>query len=59
MEIMDTTLKRLFPYIIILLGLFLLFFLKQAEIAGVFLLVGIVMAIERIWPEKWGTDKKD
>ncbi len=56
---MDTTLKRLFPYIIILLGLFLLFFLKQAEIAGVFLLVGIVMAIERIWPEKWGTDKKD
>lgn len=41
----------------IVLGLFLLFFMGRAEAAGVCLLIGIVMLFERIWPEKWGTEK--
>ena len=45
--------KKLYPYLLILLGLFLLFFIGQAEVAGVCLLIGIVMVIESIWPEEW------
>ncbi len=55
---MNMTLKKLSPCLLILLGLFLLFYLGQAEAAGVCVLVGIVMVIESIWPEKWGEKKK-
>lgn len=54
---MNTTLKDLSPYFLILIGLFILFFMDMAPVAGVFFLLGIVMVIESIWPEKWGTDK--
>ena len=43
---------------LILLGLFLLFYMGMAVYSGVFLLVGIVMTIERIWPEEWEAEKK-
>lgn len=55
---MSTALKNLSPYLLILLGLLLLFFAGQAEVAGVCLLLGIVMVILRIWPEEWGSDKR-
>lgn len=50
--------KRSRPYLLILLGLFLLFYMGMAEIAGVCLLIGIVWVIETIWPEKWGAEDK-
>ena len=53
---MNTTLKKLSPFLLILLGLLLLFFIGKAEAAGVCLLLGIVMVILQIWPEKWGAD---
>jgi len=49
--------KKSKPYLIILLGLLLLFWFNQVIPAGVFLLLGIVMIIESIWPEKWEADK--
>lgn len=51
---MNLTLKSLTPYLIILLGLLLLFLIGQAEAAGVCFVIGIAMVIERIWPEQWG-----
>jgi len=53
---MNSTLKKLSPYLLILFGLFVLFFMGMAEVAIVCFLIGIVMAIENVWPEKWGTD---
>ena len=49
--------KKLYPLLLILFGLFLLFFIGLAEVAGVCILVGIVMIFESIWPEKWEIDK--
>lgn len=40
------------------MGLFLLFWMNQAPAAGVFLTLGIVMILERIWPERWEADKR-
>ena len=54
---MNTTIKKTYPYLLILLGLFILFVMEQAIVAGVLLLLGIVMAVEDIWPEKWDADK--
>lgn len=51
---MSKSLKSFFSYLLLLLGLFLLIFIGQAVPAGVCVLVGIVMIIESIWPEKWG-----
>ncbi len=48
--------KRIIPYILILIGLLLLFFVGQEILAGVCFLIGIVVLLERIWPEKWGSD---
>lgn len=56
---MNTALKKLSPYLLILFGLLLLFFIKQPEAAGVCILVGIVMIIESIWPEKWEAEKRE
>lgn len=50
--------KKLLPYLVLLVGLFLLFYMGMAVYAGVFLLLGIVMVIESIWPEEWETEKK-
>ena len=46
------------PYILILLGLLVLFIIGQPIAAGVCLLLGIVMVLESIWPEKWESDKR-
>ncbi len=51
--------KKIFPYLLILLGILLLLFLGQPIPAGVCFLIGVVVIIERIWPEKWGTDIKE
>lgn len=51
-------LKVSIPYLLILLGLLLLFILSQPIPAGISLLLGVVMIIERIWPEKWEKEKK-
>ena len=45
--------KKLFPYLLILIGIYVLLFIGQPIISGACLLIGIVMIIERIWPEKW------
>lgn len=54
---MTPTSKKLTPYLLILLGLLLLFFISQEEAAGVCILLGLVMIILSIWPEKWEADK--
>lgn len=48
--------KKYYPYLLILLGLLILALTKFAPVAGVCLLLGIVMILESIWPEKWGVD---
>lgn len=50
---MNTALKKTTPFLLLLLGLFMLFMMGNVMIAGVCILLGIVMVIERIWPEKW------
>ena len=45
------------PYMLIFIGLIMLFFLGQPIPAGVFLLLGIVIIFDRIWPEEWKADK--
>lgn len=45
--------KKYYPYLLILLGLFLLLWMNQAPAVGVCLLLGIVIVFEQIWPEKW------
>lgn len=50
--------KRMLPYLLILIGLILLLFVGQAIPAGVCFLLGVVMIFEKIWPEKWDTDKE-
>lgn len=52
-------LKKLSSYILILLGLFILFMIQQPIAAGVCLLLGIVMIFEQICPEKWEANSKD
>lgn len=54
---MNTALKKTTPFLLLLLGLFMLFMMGNVMIAGVCILLGIVMVIERIWPEKWEADK--
>lgn len=54
---MNETLKKFSPYLILLLGLYLLFFLGLAEPAGVLFLISYVIIVESIWPEKWGSDE--
>ena len=56
---MNTKFEKLSPYLLILLGLLLLFFIGQAEVAGVCFLFGLVMIIESVWLEKWGIDGQD
>ncbi len=53
---MSRILKTTSPFLVILFGLFLLFFMDLPMPAGVCILIGVVMIFERIWPEKWGID---
>lgn len=50
--------KRRIPFVLILLGLLLLFFIQPIP-AGVLFLLGIVMIIENKWPEKWDSKKQN
>ena len=51
--------KKLTPYLLILLGLLILLIIGVAPVAGVCILLGIVMIIESIWPEKWEQEKQE
>ncbi len=52
------TMKKVLPYLLLLFGLLFLILLSRPVPAGIFILVGIVCIIEKIWPEKWmGVDK--
>lgn len=46
-------LRKWTPLLINVLGVLLLFILNQPEVAFVCFFFGIVITIERIWPEKW------
>ena len=48
--------KKLLPYLLILLGLLILIIIGQPIVAGVCFLFGIVMIILQIWPEHWEHD---
>lgn len=56
---MNRILTTATPLILFILGLLLLFLLNLPVPAGVVILLGYVMIIERIWPEKWESEKKD
>jgi len=47
--------KKYTPLFIFLLGIFLLSI--NPELAFACFIICIVVIIERIWPEKWGTDE--
>ena len=55
---MNPIFKKLLPYLLILLGLLFLFVIEQAGAAGVCVLLGVVMIIEGICPEKWEADNR-
>ena len=42
--------KKASPYLVLLLGLFSLFYLGKVYVAGVLIILGIVMILERFWP---------
>ena len=46
------------PYFLIVLGLLFLFLIGQEIPAGVCFLIGFVMIIETILPERWESDKE-
>jgi len=53
---MKITLIKSIPYLLILIGIILLLYMSLPIQAGGCLLLGIVMVIEKIYPEKWGDD---
>ena len=56
---MNTLLKKSLPLFLILLGFFILCLIEQPIISGVFILLGIIMMIERKWPEKMDSENKN
>lgn len=54
---MNSTFLIVVPYLLIIIGLLALFFNNSAILAGPLILLGIVMIIETLWPEKWDVDK--
>ena len=52
----NSVLMKVLPWILIFGGFYSLVFLPPI-IAGSCLVVGITMLIERIWPEKWDSEK--
>lgn len=51
--------KKYLPYLIIFLGLFLLGFMGQIYPAAACIIWGMLLLLEKIWPEKKKADKKD
>ena len=49
--------SKLIPFFILFLGLFLIFIFDQTIPAGICFLIGIVMIIDNVWPEKWGNER--
>ncbi len=45
---------KLLPYLLILFGFLVLSITNIGLVAGVIIMIGILMLLERIWPEKWG-----
>lgn len=57
MENKNATLKKAIPWLLIVFGFYSLNILPY--MAGLaFIILGIVMMIERRWPEKWGDEKE-
>ena len=48
--------KKVIPFLLIVLG-FLTLDMFQGYIALTCMVIGIVMLLERLWPEKWGEDE--
>ena len=48
--------KKALPFLLILFGFLLLPFFRGLP-AITCMVIGIVMILERIWPEKWGDEK--
>ena len=55
MENKNVILKKSMPLLLIILG-FLTLNIFQGYLALTCMVIGIVMIIERIWPEKWGVE---
>ena len=55
MENKIVILKKSMPLLLIILG-FLTLNIFQGYLALTCMVIGIVMIIERIWPEKWGVE---
>jgi hypothetical protein len=51
-------LKKAMPWLLIVFG-FLTLNMFQGYVALACMVIGIVMIIERIWPEKWDDDNKN
>lgn len=49
--------KRALPLLVIILGLFLLLCLNQPLLAIAVLTIGIVMILEKFWPEEWSKNE--
>ena len=49
--------KRWFPFLLILFVFFSLGYLYMPILAGSSILLGIVMLIEKKWPEQWENEK--
>ncbi len=56
---MNSMKNKLLPYLFILLGLLLLGYLEQHFPAGVCFVIGIVLILNRIWPETWYYSDKE
>ena len=54
----NSFLMKAMPLLLIVLG-FLTLDMFQGYVAFACMLIGIVMLIERIWPEKWSDEKKN
>lgn len=57
MEKRSLTMKVL-PFLLIVFG-FLILDMFQGCVALTFMVIGITMMIERVWPEKWDDENKD
>lgn len=54
---MNSLVSKLLPIFLIFMGVLVLFAFNMGIVAGVSILVGIVIIIERLFPEKWGRDE--
>lgn len=51
-------LMKVLPWLLIIIG-FLTLNMFQGYVALVCMVIGIVMLIERVWPEKWDDENKN